>query len=131
MRDIFDIEIVFQDYAEVKTADKWVKIISFGGSCNSKYFRGKVLHGGTDVQVLESDGTGMVSARYILEGVDESGASCKVYVCNEGVIDVNGEMRTKPQVHTDSETLAWLSMEDLRCRFETREGIFHVIIYGE
>ena len=131
MRDIFDIRIDFENYSEMKNSEQIVKIISFGGICDSKYFQGKVMSGGTDVQILKKDGTGTVSARYILEGTDRSGARCKVYVANEGIIDIAGQMQTNPKILTDSRELSWLHTEKMQCRFETREEEFHVIIYGE
>lgn len=130
-RDIFDIEISFRDYAELKTGENTVKIISFGGKCTGSFFEGEILPGGTDVQVLKKDGTGTVSARYIMQGADDSGRLCKVYIENEGIIDKAGKMLTTPKVFTDCEELMRVLNVELHCRFETREEKFHVIIYGE
>lgn len=152
MQKILDIHIIFKDCAEVKTAEKTVRIISFAGKCETEFFRGEVLPGGVDVQVLgaaESKSSetvdcgkavdvsagcttlGTVSARYILEGVDASGTPCKVYVENEGVIDSQKGMLTAPKVLTDSEELKWLHEAELKCGFETRNEEFHVIIYAK
>lgn len=131
MKTIFDIHILFQNYAEVKTAEETVKLISFGGSCKTEYFTGEVLPGGVDVQTLFLDTTGKVSACYILKGVDADNHPCKVFIENEGDILEDGSMHTTPKVITDSEALKWLNTAALKCRFASVGEEFHVILYVE
>ena len=131
MEKIFDIHIVFKEYAEVKTPEELVKLISFGGKTQTRWFTGEVLPGGVDVQTLGADGTGKVSARYILQGMDQSGMPCKVYVENEGIIDERGAMHTMPKVLTDSVALAWLNSTQLHCEFASVGEEFHVQLFAE
>lgn len=128
MKDILDINIIVTDVAEVQGEDSLVKMLAFNGMCDGEYFEGTVLPGGMDVQTIRPDGTGTVSARYMLAGKDAEGNDCKIYVDNTGVIDEAGNMRTTPKIVTDSKALFWMQKEALRCRFEMRGEEFHVII---
>lgn len=128
MRDILDIQIVFEKTVQIETEEKAVKLIYFSGSCETEYFSGTVLQGGIDTQILTGSG-GTVSARYVLEGTDAAGIPCRIFVENEGVLNEAGEMRTKPKFVTDSHELSWLNNSELKCRFFMEDSKFHVIMY--
>lgn len=128
MKDILDIHIEIAEVTEVQGSDSLVKMLAFTGTCTGEYFKGRVLPGGMDVQTIRRDGTGTVSARYMLEGTDAQGSVCKIYVENTGIIDGSGNMLTNPRLVTNSEALGWLRQEKLCCRFEMRGKEFHVII---
>lgn len=128
MQEILRIHIIFEEYAQVKTAEEIVKIISFSGKCETDLFHGEILPGAADVQRIKSDGRGEVSAKYILKGVDATAAPCKIYVENIGTINHKGEMQTSPKIITDSEELKWLNSAQLTCSFETKDNEFYVKI---
>ncbi|MBE5921953.1 MAG: DUF3237 family protein [Lachnospiraceae bacterium] len=129
MNEIFDITIFIQDVTEVKAEDKMVKMISFSGNCNSQYFQGEILPGGIDTQVIQANGKGTLSARYMMRGIDSSKASCCVFVENNGVMAENGEIETIPKIVTDSKELAWLQNAPLHGKLVMEKGALHVKIY--
>jgi hypothetical protein len=131
MREIFDISVYIGDIDETITKAKTVKMIPFTGKCKSQYFVGEIMPGAMDVQIVEKDGKGTVSARYVIKGIDSSLIPCKVYIENTGIIEQNGEMRTTPKIVTDSEDLEWLQTAELHCGFAMEDDVFHVKIYSE
>lgn len=93
------------------TSKKNITFIPFTGTAGSKYFIGKILPGGVDVQVSDGAET-TLSARYILEGTDIDGQSCKIYIDNTGKI-TGVPFKTQPQIITDSDALDFLNTEPL------------------
>ena len=128
MKDILDIRIEITGVTEVQGADCVVRMLAFTGECEGAFFHGEVMPGGIDLQEIRPDGTGSVSARYILQGTDAEQCACRIYIENRGIIDQSGNMLTTPRIITDSEVLAWLQQEDLHCRFEMRDEEFHVVV---
>ena len=62
-----------------------VLMIMFNGSADGKYFKGEVLPGGIDTQIIGKFGDRhTLSARYMLEGKDYTGESCKIFIENNG-----------------------------------------------
>lgn len=59
-------------------------MVSFNGSVMGKYFNGQVLGSGTDTQFAYKDGRVLLSARYLLQGTDIDGQSCRVFIENNG-----------------------------------------------
>jgi hypothetical protein len=59
-------------------------MILFHGDADCDNFHGKVLPGGVDTQVQYQGEKRSLSARYILEGTDIDGCSCRIFVENEG-----------------------------------------------
>jgi hypothetical protein len=85
-----------------------VVMIPFGGTVEGELFRGKVLPGGVDTQTVDNNGVRHMSARYMLEGFDNTGEPCRIYIDNNGWF--TGEMampfKTIPTFFTDSKALA-------------------------
>lgn len=111
---IFELVIGFDDVHTMKASEgNTVTMINFHGTIESDIFKGKVLSGGVDTQVVKN-GKGGLSARYMLEGVDEDGKACKIFIENNGDFpaDPKDELRTKPMFMTDSEKLKWLETDD-------------------
>lgn len=79
-----------------------VQMVLFTGTAEGPCFKGRILPGGVDVQEYTPDGRGMLHARYMLEGVDREGQSCRVFIDNSA--KVPGE-ETSPVIRTDSEAL--------------------------
>lgn len=130
MKEIFDISINIDNVNEIVTNDKIVKMISFTGDCNSEYFVGDVMPGGIDVQVIDKNGSGTISARYILMGMDYLMIPCNVYIDNTGIIEHSGGIKTNPKIITDSEGLGWLQSVKLSCDFVTENNVLHIKIYS-
>jgi len=94
------------DRIEVKSEKVTMLQILFDGSAEGKYFNGNVMPGGVDTQTIFTDGSGSLSARYCLEGIDDQGAKCRMYIANDGVF---GQDYTTPKITTDSDSLRWMN----------------------
>lgn len=106
-------------------------MLPFTGECESKLFRGKILPGGVDTQRIYPDGSGTLSARYTLEGVDDEGKPCRLFIDNAAVMDGDVEMTTYPTIRTDSERLRWLETADLTGRIEHFSDHIEIVISSE
>jgi hypothetical protein len=85
-----------------------VVLIPFSGTVSGPLFSGTVLPGGVDTQVVDVNDVRHMSARYMLDGVDHTGAKCRIYVENNGYFpkDDPKPFRTVPTFLTDSKALA-------------------------
>lgn len=117
-----DFEELFMVHVEIKEEISLtnlygdnVVMIPFTGSATGKYFTGKVLSGGVDTQIIEKNrDKQIISARYMLEGKDYAGESCKIYIENNGfaIKESNNVLfRTYPKIITDSKALNFLNQE--------------------
>ncbi|MBN2240542.1 MAG: DUF3237 domain-containing protein [Dehalococcoidales bacterium] len=102
-----------------------VVMIPFSGTVTGKLFQGRILPGGVDVQTVDLNGVRHMSARYMLEGTDNAGQPCRIYVDNNGWF--TGEMvmpfKTIPAFRTDSKSLAdYLHRNKFRAEGHLREG---------
>lgn len=107
----FDVEITGSEAVKGKNGE--AAMILFGGSADCENFHGKILPGGVDTQVEWPGQSRTLSARYILEGVDKEGQSCRIFVENNGIVKEEGEISTTPRILTDSEALSYLEQEEL------------------
>ncbi len=113
-KEVLTVDVNITGATEVKGDNAEVCMISFDGSATGPYFNGKILPGGIDTQ-KEFKGLGrQLSARYVLEGVDYKGNSCKIFIENNGRFDENGNIITEPLIITDSEELEFLTKKDLK-----------------
>ncbi len=103
---------------EVKGHKQTVMMVPFSGTAEGSGFTGKVVGTGYDTQKIMPDGTCLLSARYILEGTDSTGAYCKIFIENESCED--GIIR--PQITTDSSALAFLEDEKMHSEIESVDG---------
>lgn len=110
-----------------------VVMFPFIGTVTGKYFEGKVLPGGIDTQIIGRYGDRhTLSARYMLEGKDYSGESCKIYIENNGDIDkelTDVLFRTYPKIITDSKALYFLNHDLLIGEGFPAEGGVEIKIY--
>jgi len=88
-----------------------VVMIPFGGTVSGEIFSGKVCPGGVDVQRTNLSKVRHMCARYMLEGTDNTGAPCKIFVDNNGWFDdeippSKEGFKTVPTFLTDSKALA-------------------------
>jgi len=105
MKELFTLNINCYETNEVTCGDTTYRQILFDGFAKGPHFNGRILNGGADTQTIKKDGSGTLSARYMLEGTDASGDPCKIFVENTAVI---GDDTTHPHCVSDSPELAWL-----------------------
>ncbi len=107
MKQILTIHVTLHQTVKMISEDHTICMIHFSGHCDNEFFHGKVLEGGIDTQVIEADGHGTLSARYILEGTDCDGAECRIYIENNGKLAPNEPIVTTPVIYTNSAALKW------------------------
>jgi hypothetical protein len=87
-----------------------VLCIPFSGTVSGELFSGRVCPGAADVQRVNLSGVRHMCARYMLEGTDYTGASCRIFVENNGWFSRKTEpgapFQTVPTFLTDSQALA-------------------------
>ncbi len=114
MKDlVLKIDVVLDEFMEVKGNCGSVTMITFHGDCDCKNFRGEILPGAADTQIEKRGELRTLSARYFLKGYDAEGKSCTLFIENNGVVSKEGVVATKPEIITDSECLAWLEQASL------------------
>jgi hypothetical protein len=125
MTEIITLLITIVGMSSVNGGGKSVNMLQFTGHAESEYFVGEVLPGGVDTQMREN-GKGGLSARYILEGTDSTGAKCKIFIENNGK---DGEEYTKPTIVTDSKALSFLNTCPLKGKLDMSNGKLTIRIY--
>ncbi len=126
MKRRFDIVVDITGCHVLHSEKGTVNMVTFGGWCECPFFRGRILPGGVDTQHYPSGKPGTLSARYMLEGTDESSTPCRLFIDNCGE---QGDDFTTPRFLTDSPRLKWLEDTPFTGRIEGREG--GVIIHFE
>jgi hypothetical protein len=112
--EVLTIHVKIDSTMDLETDDgDSVVMILFSGCATGKYFKGKVLPGGIDTQIICRFGDRQtLSARYMLEGKDYTGETCKIFIENNG--NMNKKLkdvmfRTNPQIITNSKALDFLN----------------------
>ena len=83
-----------------------VTMIPFSGSVDCANFKGKVLPTGVDTQI-GGPTSRTLSARYMIQGTDATGAECSIFIENNGWFETQSmPFKTVPTFITDSKTLA-------------------------
>ncbi|MBQ2824273.1 MAG: hypothetical protein IJF18_06825 [Oscillospiraceae bacterium] len=101
-----------------------VVMIPFSGTAAGDYFNGRTTVNGVDTQITTADGFSL-SARYMLEGTDQSGRQCRMFIENNGTSLEN----CVPKIYTDSPELAFLENARLKADVECVENGVIVRIY--
>ncbi|WP_127533327.1 DUF3237 family protein [Paenibacillus kobensis] len=116
--EVFTVHVKIEKTTELQQDDgDTVVMISFTGHVTGKYFRGEVLDGGIDTQIIGKSGERhTLSARYMLQGEDYEGNVCRIYIENNG--DANKKwkdalFRTYPKMITNSKALSFLNQDIL------------------
>lgn len=112
-QEVLTFEVEITGHETVKGKNGEATMILFEGNADCENFHGKILPGGVDTQVEWPGQNRTLSARYILEGVDKEGQSCRIFVENNGIALKEGEISTTPRIITDSEALSYLEQEEL------------------
>lgn len=104
---LLTIDVECKEALSVEGTSRSIVMVPFTGTAEGRDFSGKVIGEGVDTQTYTKDGC-RLSARYMLEGRDSSGAGCRIFIQNENAAD--GTLR--PAIVTDSKLLAgWESAE--------------------
>lgn len=101
MELILSIQVLCTDAWAVEGKAQKVVMVPFTGSASGKYFNGKIIGSGCDTQKYPKNGEGTLSARYMLEGKDFTGADCRIFIENSNH-DSDG---WHPVIVTDSKAL--------------------------
>lgn len=122
---ILEIRVRCLEALTVKGHSLDVCMIPFTGRCDGPYFTGSVLGAGVDTQKIPHGGAARLSARYLLEGTDYTGAPCRIFIENQ--TDDAGALR--PMIVTDSDALAPWEQSALRSTVDPAPGGVTVRIY--
>lgn len=113
MKEIFRIDVILDQVHEVQGAGAKIVMILFHGTFVCEWGKGTVMPGGVDTQVQRAGEDTVLSARYILEGQDETGNLFHIFVENNGVCKEGDLITTKPVIYTDMKALQWIEKEEL------------------
>lgn len=122
---IFKLKIHVTDVVEASSPIETARLVLFDGTCEGSGFRGEIQPGGVDTQRQLPDGTGTLSARYIISGTDADGQPARIFIENNGRL---GEEGTTPVVRTDCPSLQWLHTAALNGRIVTENGQLTILI---
>lgn len=91
---VIHVQIDRSNCPEMIMPDGRVKIIPFTGRVDGPLFQGRIMPGAADVQVTNPAGVRHMCAQYLMEGQDETGAPCHIFVENHGYFE--RDHRPKP-----------------------------------
>lgn len=103
---LLKLKINLKNTYEIKAKDKTIVQILFDGDASGDYFKGTILPGAVDTQTIYPDGTGELSARYTIDGIDREGQKCKLYISNVAKM---GDNKTTPKITTNSQALSFFN----------------------
>lgn len=78
-----------------------IVMLPFTAVATGRYFQGETLGQCVDTQKIIPGKAGFLSARYLLQGKDYTGAECKIFIENNG----DDWSHLNPTIITDSEAL--------------------------
>ncbi|MBR4253775.1 MAG: hypothetical protein IKQ16_01670, partial [Lentisphaeria bacterium] len=105
-KKVFQIHVILDQTLSVQGGKGSANMILFHGDLDTTFFKGEIQPGAVDTQR-----SGSISARYILQGTDADGTPTKIFIDNS---QVNGVL--KPYVLTDNPKLRWLEKTDWEAR---------------
>ena len=126
MEKLFDVYVEITGSCGVKGFKSEVNMLSFTGRAEGRYFSGKIIGAGVDTQRSSNGGEALLSARYMLEGIDVDGCSCRVFIENCG--SFGGGFT--PVIVTDSPALSKYETLPLKAEVSPRENGVTVTVYG-
>ncbi len=129
--EILRIKVYLTDCITVEGHAEKAVMLPFTGDCDCPLFKGKILSGGVDTQRISADGRTSLSARYALEGTDDQGKPCKLFIENVAEMKPGMGAVTHPTIRTDSESLRWLETADLTGAIEHVDGHIEIIIFSQ
>ncbi len=124
---LLEIYVHLTEINEINMEEVTIRMALFDGYCDGPYFQGTILPGGVDRQMIYNDGTGCLSARYMLKGTDNTNHACSIYI--ENTADM-GSNWTKPQIFTDSQNLKWMEQGSLKGNIKNENGKLTITIFS-
>ena len=123
---ILTIEVKCHDGIGVRGRRTEVVMVPFSGRAYGELFTGRVLTGGIDTQKTDLlTGECTLSARYMLEGTDCGGESCRIFIDN----NIHDDEGWHPKLVTDSALLAEWEELPLTATVDGADGGVTVRIY--
>ena len=129
--EVLRIKVYLTDNIATRGNADTAVMLPFTGACDSTLFKGKILPGAADTQRIGPDGRGTLSARYTLEGVDDQGKPCRLFIDNAAILGKDGIGPTRPTIRTDSASLRWLETADLTGRIEHFADHIEIVITAQ
>ncbi len=93
----------------------------FNGSADGEFFSGNVLSESSFTEKLYKDGISQYSARFVLNGKDDTDTACKIFIQDEWEVDTEGVATYYTRLVTNSPSLAWLETADIQSRVVENE----------
>jgi len=129
VKEILTIDVKILEPFTVQGSQSRITMLPFTGTASGEYFTGHTIGPGVDTQtfVPGPDGkeTACLSARYMLEGKDFTGALCRIFIDNSKQ-DQDG---WHPVLVTDSKALAGWEAADLVASVDPTDGGVRVRVY--
>ena len=129
--EVLRIKVYLTDNIATRGNADTAVMLPITGACDSPLFKGKILPGAADTQRIGPDGRGTLSARYTLEGVDDQGKPCRLFIDNAAILGKDGIGPTRPTIRTDSASLRWLETADLTGRIEHFADHIEIVITAQ
>jgi len=127
-KQLFSVEINEEVVETVEGSTVTVDMKYFTGDVSGEYFNGSVLNESSNVVKTYKDGKTTNRAIFILNGTDDTGAACKLFIQDEGV--KNGDtFVTSPIIITDSSSLRWMEKADIQGRVKVDEDGTKTVTY--
>ncbi len=124
---LLEIQVKLTGSLRLNGATRDIVMIPFTGTAEGPWFTGRVVGPGVDTQKISKDGQAFLSARYMLEGTDQAGQSCRVFIENQGSFETG----FTPLIVTDSPLLSSWETASLHATVEGAPGGVRVRIYRE
>lgn len=130
MKELLTINIDITGAQSVQGHTGIANMILFSGDCDCDLFKGKILPGGVDTQSAWKDHPYMLSARYIMEGIDCDNKPCRMFIENNGFPKEGEITTTTPKILTDSDALSYLENTTLSGTITPKENGVVIHIFG-
>ena len=121
---LLEIHVTCREAVAVEGGSRKIVMVPFDGQAEGPLFTGRIIGTGVDTQTIENGGI-TLSARYMMEGKDAEGNSCRIFVENQG----NGKSGFHPMIVTDSALLREWETAELSATVEGAPGGVTVRIY--
>jgi len=121
---IITINVTTYEAEMLEGQNSKVVMIPFSAKATGEYFTGKTVANGVDTQITTKNAFSL-SARYMMEGTDRIGKTCRLFIENNGT-SLND---CKPRIYTDSNELSFLESTELTADVECVENGVLIKIY--
>jgi len=127
-KEVLTIYVKVTEVYEVKGKIGEASMLHFEGYADCENVKGVILPGGVDTQKEFYGNNRVLSARYIIDGIDGAGEKCRIFIENIGIIQDGGQIKTTPKIITDSVHLSYLETAALEGVIEFGDTVDRGII---